>query len=30
VFQSLDRFNPDKTWKETDDQWPDDQQVATN
>jgi hypothetical protein len=30
AFQSMDRFNPDKTWKETDDQWPDDEQVATN
>ena len=24
AFASLDRFNPDKTWKATDDTWPDD------
>jgi Protein of unknown function (DUF2950) len=24
TFQSLDRFNPDKTWKATDDEWPSD------
>jgi hypothetical protein len=23
-FQEMDRFNPDKTWKETDDDWPED------
>ena len=28
TFQSLDRFNPDKTWKATDDEWPA-QAVAT-
>ena len=22
VFESMDRYNPDKTWKPTDDQWP--------
>jgi hypothetical protein len=22
LFQSLDRFNPDKTWKPTHDEWP--------
>ena len=22
TFESLDRFNPDKTWKATDDTWP--------
>jgi hypothetical protein len=22
IFQSMDRYNPDKTWKPTDDQWP--------
>src|SRR5213594_666366 len=25
VFESMDRFNPDKTWKETDDQWPEEE-----
>jgi hypothetical protein len=28
VFQSMERFNPDKTWKPTDDQWPDEKQAA--
>jgi hypothetical protein len=28
VFQSTDRFNPDKTWKATDDQWPEEKEVA--
>jgi hypothetical protein len=22
LFQSLDRYNPDKTWKPTQDEWP--------
>jgi len=30
VFKSIERFNPDKTWATTDDQWPDEEQVATN
>lgn len=29
VFKSIERFNPDKTWATTDDNWPDDEQVAT-
>jgi hypothetical protein len=29
VFKSIERFNPDKTWATTDDQWPDEEQVAT-
>jgi hypothetical protein len=28
VFKSIERFNPDKTWAATDDNWPDDEQVA--
>ena len=28
VFQSMERFNPDKTWKETDDEWPETEEVA--
>jgi Protein of unknown function (DUF2950) len=28
IFKSIERFNPDKTWATTDDQWPD-EQVAT-
>ena len=28
VFQSMERFNPDKTWKATDDEWPDAETVA--
>jgi hypothetical protein len=28
VFQSMERFNPDKTWKETDDEWPEAADVA--
>jgi hypothetical protein len=28
VFKSMDRFNPDKTWKETTDEWPETEQVA--
>jgi Protein of unknown function (DUF2950) len=26
TFQEMDRFNPDKSWKETDDEWGDDEQ----
>jgi hypothetical protein len=29
VFKSIERFNPDKTWATTDDNWPDEEQVAT-
>jgi hypothetical protein len=28
VFESMDRYNPDKTWKATDDQWPEDEEEA--
>jgi hypothetical protein len=28
VFESLDRYNPDKTWKPTDDQWPEEKEVS--
>jgi len=28
VFKSIELFNPDKTWATTDDNWPDDEQVA--
>jgi hypothetical protein len=28
TFKSIERFNPDKTWATTDDNWPDDEQVA--
>jgi hypothetical protein len=28
TFQSMERFNPDKTWKATDDQWPEEKEVA--
>lgn len=28
TFQSIDRFNPDKSWAATDDQWPDDTATA--
>src|SRR6266704_1357722 len=27
VFESMDRFNPDKSWKPTDDQWPEEEEV---
>jgi hypothetical protein len=30
TFKSIERFNPDKTWATTDDQWPDEEQVAAN
>ena len=29
VFGSMDRYNPDKTWKPTDDQWPEEEEAAT-
>ena len=28
VFGSMDRYNPDKTWKPTDDQWPEDKEES--
>jgi len=28
VFESMDRYNPDKTWKPTDDQWPEEEEDA--
>ena len=28
VFEAMDRYNPDKTWKATDDGWPAEEQVA--
>ena len=28
VFGSMDRYNPDKTWKSTDDQWPEEEEVS--
>jgi hypothetical protein len=28
TFQDMDRYNPDKTWHPTDDDWPDDQEAA--
>jgi hypothetical protein len=29
AFQDMDKFDPDKTWKETDDEWPDSDDVAS-
>ena len=29
TFESMDKYNPDKTWKPTDDQWPEEEEVAT-
>ncbi len=29
VFESMDRFNPDKTWKSTDDEWPESEETST-
>jgi hypothetical protein len=29
AFKTMEKFDPDKTWKETDDHWPDDTDVAT-
>ena len=28
AFESMDRYNPDKTWKATDDQWPEEEEEA--
>ena len=30
AFEKMDRYNPDKTWKSTDDDWPDEEEAATN
>jgi hypothetical protein len=29
TFESMDKYNPDKTWKPTDDQWPEEEEAAT-
>jgi hypothetical protein len=29
VFETMDRYNPDKTWKPTDDDWPEEQEEST-
>lgn len=29
TFEAMDRYNPDKTWKETEDQWPDEEEAST-
>ena len=29
AFESMDRYNPDKTWKATDDQWPEEEDAPT-
>src|SRR6266480_6146989 len=29
TFESMDRYNPDKTWKPTDDEWPEEEEAAT-
>ena len=28
-FEPMDRYNPDKTWKETDDQWPEEEEASS-
>ena len=28
IVKSMDRYNPDKTWQRTDDQWPEDTEEA--
>ena len=28
AFEKMDRYNPDKTWKPTDDQWPEEEEEA--
>jgi len=28
TFEKMDRYNPDKTWKPTDDQWPEEEEEA--
>ena len=29
VFETMDRYNPDKTWKTTNDDWPEEQETST-
>jgi hypothetical protein len=29
TFEAMDRYNPDKTWKETDDQWSEEEEAST-
>jgi Protein of unknown function (DUF2950) len=29
AFEAMDRYNPDKTWKATNDDWPDEEEAAT-
>ena len=29
TFAAMDRYNPDKTWKETDDEWPEEEEAST-
>ena len=29
AFEKMDRYNPDKTWKSTDDEWPEEEEAAT-
>ena len=29
VFETMDRYNPDKTWKATNDDWPEEQEEST-
>lgn len=29
TFEGIDRYNPDKTWKPTDDQWPEEEEAST-
>jgi DUF2950 family protein len=29
AFESMDRFNPDKKWKQTDDQWPESEETSS-
>ena len=29
VFESMDRFNPDKTWAPTEDEWPEPEETST-
>ena len=29
VFESMDLYNPDKTWKPTDDQWPESDETSS-
>ena len=26
TFETMDKYNPDKTWKATDDEWPEDEE----